>query len=71
MNIIDHNGVRIKLNESKKPQKYLDFARELKTLWNIKVTVVLLFTEVLLKNPERSVNVNNRVVFNQTFKGES
>ena len=31
---------RLKLKESKKRDKYLDPARELKKLWNMKVTVI-------------------------------
>ena len=31
---------RIKLEESEKKDKYLDLARELKKLWNIKVTII-------------------------------
>ena len=31
---------RVKLKESKKRDKYLNLARELKKLWNIKVTVI-------------------------------
>ena len=31
---------RINLKESEKKDKYLDLARELKKLWNLKVTVV-------------------------------
>ena len=31
---------RIKLKESEKNDKNLDLARELKTLWNVKVTIV-------------------------------
>ena len=31
---------RIKLKESEKKDKYLDLAKELKKLWNIKVTIV-------------------------------
>ena len=34
---VDH---RINLKESEKKDKYLDLARELKKLWNIKVTIV-------------------------------
>ena len=30
----------VKLKESKKRDKYLDLARELKKLWNMKVTVI-------------------------------
>ena len=32
----DHRGI---LKESEKKDKYLDFARELKKLWNMKVTI--------------------------------
>ena len=35
--LADH---RIKLKESEKKDKYLDLARELKKLWNIKVTII-------------------------------
>ena len=31
---------RIKLKECEKKDKYLDLARELKKLWNIKVTII-------------------------------
>ena len=31
---------RIKLKECEKKDKYLDFARELKKLWNMKVTII-------------------------------
>ena len=34
---MDH---RINLKESEKKDKYLDLARELKTLWDMKVTIV-------------------------------
>ena len=34
---VDH---RIKLKESEKRDKYMDLARELKKLWNIKVTII-------------------------------
>ena len=33
-------GHRLKLKESEKKDKYLDFARELKRLWNMKVTII-------------------------------
>ena len=33
---------KIKLKESEKRDKYLDFARELKKLWNMKVTITLI-----------------------------
>ena len=35
--LADH---RIKLKESKKNGKYLDLARELKKLWNMKMTII-------------------------------
>ena len=35
---------RIKLKECEKKDKYLDLARELKKLWNIKVTIILIMT---------------------------
>ena len=31
---------RIKLKESEKKDRYLDLARELKKLWNMKVTII-------------------------------
>ena len=47
---------RIKLNEREKKDKYLDLARELKKLWNMKVTILpivicafVTFTKGLLK----------------------
>ena len=38
---------RVKLKESKKNDKYLDLARELKNLWNMKVTVRLNIIDLL------------------------
>ena len=35
--LVDH---RIKLKESEKKDKYLNLARELKKLWNMKVTII-------------------------------
>ena len=35
---------RIKLKESKKKDRYLDLARELKHLWNMNVTVIPVIT---------------------------
>ena len=35
--LADH---RIKLKENEKKDKYLDLARELKKLWNMKVTII-------------------------------
>ena len=50
---MDH---RINLKESEKKDKYLDLARELKKLWNMKITIVPIMigalgtiTKVLLK----------------------
>ena len=33
---------RIKLKECEKKNKYLDLAKELKKLWNMKVTIILI-----------------------------
>ena len=33
---------RVNLKESEKKDKYLDLARELKKLWNMKVTIILI-----------------------------
>ena len=35
---------RVKLKESEKKDKYLDLARELKKLWDMKTTVILIET---------------------------
>ena len=45
---------RIKLKEYEKRDKYLDFARELKKLWNMKVTIIPIgmVTKGLLKGLE-------------------
>ena len=40
MDFADPADHKIKLKESEKKVKYLDFARELKKLWNIKVTII-------------------------------
>ena len=37
---------RIKLKESEKKDKYLDLARELKKLWNVKVTIIQIVISV-------------------------
>ena len=39
-NVAIPTDYRIKLKESKKREKYLDLARELKKLWNMKVAVI-------------------------------
>ena len=58
-NIIHTDVNRIKLKECEKKDKYLDFAIELKKLWNTKVTIVQIVigafsavTEGLLKGLE-------------------
>ena len=63
---------RINLKESEKKDKYLDLARELKKLWNMKVTIVLIvigalgtITKVLLKGLE-DLKVGGRVETIQT-----
>ena len=66
---VDH---RINLKESEKKDKYLDLARELKKLWNMKVTIVPIvigalgtITKGLLKNLE-DLEVDGRVETIQT-----
>ena len=63
---------RIKPKESKTKNKYLSFARELKKLWNIKVTIIRIVigafatdTKVLLKGPE-NLELRGRVGTIQT-----
>ena len=63
---------RIILKESEKKDKYLDLARELKKLWNMKVTIVLIvigalgtITKGLLKGLE-DLEVGGRVETIQT-----
>ena len=63
---------RIKLKESEKRDKYLDFARELKKLWNMKVTIIPIVigafgtvTKGLLKGLE-DLEVGGRVETIQT-----
>ena len=63
---------RINLKESEKKDKYLDLARELKKLWNMKVTIVPIVigalgtvTKGLLKGLE-DLEVNGRVETIQT-----
>ena len=62
---VDH---RIKLKESEKKDKYLDLARELKKLWNMKMTIIPIVigalgtvTKGLLKGLEE-LEVGGRVV---------
>ena len=43
---------RVDNEEVEKIEKYLDLARELKKVWNIKVAVVLLVVETLGKPPK-------------------
>ena len=63
---------RIKLKECEKRDKYLDLARELKKLWNMKVTIIPVVigafgtvTKGLLKGLE-DLEVSNRVETTQT-----
>ena len=63
---------RIKLKECEKKDKYLDHARELKNLWNIKVTIILIVigafgtrTKGLLKKLE-DLEFGGRVMTIQT-----
>ena len=64
---------RIKLKECEKKEKYLDLARELKKLWNIKVTIIQIVigafgtvTKGLLKGLE-DLEVGGRVETIQTI----
>ena len=41
---------RIKLKEYEKKDKYLDLARELKKLWNMKVTIILIVIGALVQS---------------------
>ena len=59
--IVDFAGpadYRIKLKEWEKKDKYLDLARELKTLWNMKVTIIPI---VINSNNNNNNNNNNKV----------
>ena len=40
MDFAVHADHRVKLKECKKRDKYIDLARELKKLWNVKVTFI-------------------------------
>ena len=40
---------RVKLKVSEKKDKYLDLARQLKNLWNMKVTIILIVTGPLAR----------------------
>ena len=62
---------RVKLKESEKKDKYLDLARELKKLWNMKVTIILIvigaldtFTKGLVKGLV-GLEIRGRVENNQ------
>ena len=63
---------RIKLKECEKKDKYLDLARELKKLWNMKVTIIpivigafVTVTKGLLMGVE-DLEVGGRLETNQT-----
>ena len=65
---------RIKLKEREKKDKYLDLARELKKLWNMKVTIILIVigafgieTKGLLKGL-KDLDVRGRVKTIQTIE---
>ena len=65
-------GYRIKLKECEKKNKYIDLARELKKLWNMKVTIITIMigafgavTKALLKGLE-DLEVGGRVGTIQT-----
>ena len=50
---------RINLKESEKKDKYLDLARELKTLWNMKVTIVPIVNGALGTDDVENTNGTN------------
>ena len=63
---------RIKLKESEKRHKYQDFAKELKKLWNIKMTVIPIVigalgtvTKGLIQGLD-DLDIRGRVETNQT-----
>ena len=69
--LADH---KIKVKESEKKDKYLDLARELKKLWNMKVTIIPIMigtfgtvTKGLLKRLE-DLEIRGRVKTIQTTK---
>ena len=45
---VDHRG---KLKESEKKDKYQDFTRELKKLWNMKLTFIPIVKMLLVQSP--------------------
>ena len=63
---------RVKLKESEKTDKYLDFARELKKLWNMKVTFIAIVIDALGTVPKgllkglHNLEVGGRVISIQT-----
>ena len=66
---VDH---RVKLNEGEKKDKYLDLGRELKKLWNMKVTVIQIIigalgtvTKGLIQRLE-NLEITGRVKTNQS-----
>ena len=72
MNCTAPADLRVKLKESEKKDKYLDLARELKKLWNMKVTfipivigVLGIVTKVLIKGLE-DLEIRGRVKTIQT-----
>ena len=46
---------RIKLKECEKKDKYLDLTRELRKLWNMKVTVIIIVIGALETIPKRLI----------------
>ena len=67
MEFADSADNRIKMKENEKKDKYLDLARELKKLWNMKVTIIQIVigalgsvTEGLIKGLE-NLEIRERV----------
>ena len=48
--------ITVKMKKGEKLNKYLDLARELKMLWNVKVTDIPVVVETIPKNLEKKLN---------------
>ena len=58
---------RIKLKKSEKKDKYLDLAKRLKKLWNMKVAIILIMISAfLIKGLLKDLEVEGRVETIQT-----
>ena len=64
-------GHEVKIKESEKRDKYLDLARELKKLWNMKVTVISITVDVLGTILKRFVQETGRLGNRRTSKDDT